>query len=211
MVTAYLSRRDWRGGFCCSSAAHCLRCTAGNTNDRCVCCGDSALPAVGSVDRKAGDTTILPRTGGAAVTEIFHDELFDHFIMSTKKKAAVPLDIAAVAAALGVSTAATPTHTKFAGSGATPKAAPLAAAAAVAAKSAPIRVKMCSGTVAACVPKFMPTDVYVQSFDKLKAVPIFRGKHVGFASLSDGVSFVSSVCVCVCVWCMMTCNLPLSC
>ena len=115
--------------------------------------------------------------------------------MSAKKKSAVPLDIAAVAAALGVSATVTPTHTKLTGGAVVPKVAPPVATVATATKLAPIKVKMCSGTVATCAPKFMPTDVYVQSFDKIKTVPVFRGKHVGFASLSDGASV--NVCQCI--------------
>jgi hypothetical protein len=95
--------------------------------------------------------------------------------MSNSKKKSVPLDIAAVAAALGVtSSAPAPTPKK---------------AVAVAPKAANIQVKLCTGSVVTCVPKFMPTDVYVQTFDKVREVPVFRGKHVGFAAISDGTDF----------------------
>jgi hypothetical protein len=95
-------------------------------------------------------------------------------------------DLAAAAAALGAAvptsnSASTPT------AGAAPKSAASAAASAAApAKLAPIQVKLQIGSIVACVPKFMPTEVYVQQFDQVKAVPIFRGKHVGFATIGDG-------------------------
>lgn len=53
---------------------------------------------------------------------------------------------------------------------------------------ATIQVKLTTGQIVSLQPSCLPTEIYVQEFTapNLKAVPIFRGKHIGFGIVSDG-------------------------